>query len=40
MDREYELFERLPDGTVQWRGTTTSLEQARLKLEEFAQQRR
>jgi hypothetical protein len=40
MDREYELFERLPDGTVQWRGTTTGLEQARLKLKEFAQETR
>jgi hypothetical protein len=38
VEREYELFERLPDGTVQWRGTTTGLEQARLKLEEFAQE--
>jgi hypothetical protein len=38
VDREYELFERFPDGNVQWRGTATGLEQARVKLDEFAQE--
>jgi hypothetical protein len=40
VDREYELFERLPDGDVLWRGTTTGLEQARQKLEEFGRETR
>jgi hypothetical protein len=38
MDREYELFERFPDGNVLWRGTARGLEEARLKLEEFAKE--
>jgi CheY-like chemotaxis protein len=36
MDREYDLFERLPDGSVLWRGTVSGLRQASLKLEEIA----
>jgi hypothetical protein len=32
MDREYDLFEHMPDGSFQWRGVERGLEQARLKL--------
>jgi hypothetical protein len=40
VDREYELFERFPDGNVQWRGTAKGLEQDRQKLEAFARETR
>lgn len=38
MDREYDLFERMSDGSLQWRGFEKGLEEARhgvciLKLE-------
>ncbi len=36
MDREYELFERLTDGSPIWHGSVTGLRDARLKLQEIA----
>jgi hypothetical protein len=36
MEREYELFERFPDGETKWRGTAHGLEDARRKLLKFA----
>jgi hypothetical protein len=36
VNREYDLFERLPDGSALWRGVAVGLEDARSKLEEFA----
>jgi len=36
MEREYEVFERLPNGEVTWRGTGHGLEDARRKIEQFA----
>jgi len=36
MEREYEIFERLPNGEVTWRGTGHGLEDARRKIEQFA----
>jgi hypothetical protein len=36
MDREYDLFEKLFDGSVVWRRFVRGLETARAKLGEFA----
>lgn len=36
LDREYNIFECLPDGAVQWRATVVGLRDARTKLEEIA----
>jgi hypothetical protein len=36
MNGEYDLFERLPDGSTLWRGVAVGLEVARLKVQEFA----
>lgn len=36
MEREYNIFECLADGSVQWRGTVVGLHNARTKLEEIA----
>jgi hypothetical protein len=36
LEREYNIFECLPDGSVQWRGTVVGLQNARTKLEEIA----
>jgi hypothetical protein len=40
VEHEYELFERFPNGTLQWRGVARGLIQARLKLEGFARETR
>lgn len=36
MNRDYDIFECLPDGTDLWKGYVTGLEQARRKLQELA----
>ena len=36
MEREYELFEQLPDGSPMWRGHVSGLHEARRKLEELS----
>jgi hypothetical protein len=36
MDREYDLFERLPDNSVLWRTSVRGIEGARLKMAELA----
>lgn len=36
MEREYDLFERLPDGSPVWRGNASGLPNVRLKLQELA----
>jgi hypothetical protein len=36
VEREYELFERLPDGCPIWRGHASGLRNAHLKLDEIA----
>lgn len=36
MEREYDLFERLPHGAVIWRGRGSGLKHASLKLEQIA----
>jgi hypothetical protein len=36
MDREYDIFERLPDDSLMWRVVVSGLENARQKLHEFA----
>lgn len=36
MNREYDLFERLPDGSLKWRGFARGTETARLRLRQFA----
>lgn len=36
MDREYELFEQLPDGSRIWRGHASGLRNVSLKLQEIA----
>lgn len=33
MDRDYDIFERLPDGSVMWRDFVNGLESARAKLD-------
>jgi hypothetical protein len=38
LNREYDIFERLPDGTDLWKDYVQGLEQARLKLQELAAQ--
>jgi hypothetical protein len=38
MNREYDLFERLHDDSVLWRGHVTGLESARSKLAEIAKE--
>jgi len=35
MEREYELFEQLPDGSPMWRGQASGLREVRLKLHEI-----
>jgi hypothetical protein len=32
MEREYELFERRPDGSLNWRGVVHGLEHARVRV--------
>jgi hypothetical protein len=36
MNREYDIFEKLPDGSVLWRAFVQGLEPARAKLGELA----
>lgn len=36
MEREYELFEQLPDGSTIWRACASGLPNVRLKLQEIA----
>jgi hypothetical protein len=36
MNREYDIFERLPDGTELWKAFVVGLEQAHRKLQELA----
>ena len=36
MNRDYDLFERLPDGSLVWRSFVNGLENARVKLQELA----
>jgi len=36
MDREYDIFEQLPDGAVLWRGLVHGQESARARLDELA----
>jgi hypothetical protein len=36
MEREYDLFERLPDGSPMWRGHASGLRAARQQLQEIA----
>jgi hypothetical protein len=36
MNREYDIFEKLPDGTVLWRDFIQGLEPARAKLDQLA----
>jgi hypothetical protein len=38
LDREYDIFERLSDGTDLWKDYVRGLEQARRKLQELAAQ--
>ncbi|MGD0403375.1 MAG: hypothetical protein ABSB66_09265 [Candidatus Acidiferrales bacterium] len=38
LNREYDIFERLPDGTDLWKDYVHGLEQARRRLEELAAQ--
>lgn len=37
MDREYDLFEKFPDGTSLWRASVLGIEGTRLYLQELAQ---
>lgn len=37
MDRDYDLFEELPDGSVLWRAVVPRLENALAKLQELAE---
>ena len=36
MNREYDLFEKFPDGSVLWRGCVAGLEHAITKLKQLA----
>jgi hypothetical protein len=36
MNREYDLFERMSDGSLMWRGFAKGLENARLRLQRIA----
>ena len=36
MEREYEIFEQLPDGSPVWRGHASGLPSVRMKLQELA----
>jgi hypothetical protein len=36
MDRVYDIFERLPDGSLMWRGRVAGLELAKGKLRDLA----
>jgi hypothetical protein len=36
LNREYDIFERLPDGTHLWKDYVVGLEEARRKLQELA----
>jgi hypothetical protein len=36
MNREYDIFEKLTDGSVLWRGLVQGLEPARAKLNQLA----
>jgi sugar-specific transcriptional regulator TrmB len=38
LNRVYDVFERLPDGTDLWKGYVQGLEQAQSKLQELAEQ--
>ncbi|MGB8523121.1 MAG: hypothetical protein WCD43_09155 [Candidatus Acidiferrales bacterium] len=38
LNREYDIFERLPDGTDLWKDYVQGLEQARRRLQELATQ--
>ena len=38
MNREYDIFERLPNDDVAWRGFVSGLEAARARLELLAKQ--
>jgi len=40
VNREYDIFERLPDGTHLWKDYVHGLEQAHRKLQELAAQSR
>jgi hypothetical protein len=34
--REYDIFEQLPDGNVEWRGVVVGLDAARARLDSLA----
>ena len=38
MDREYDLFEQMPDGSLRWRMFVQGLEKANLTLADLAKQ--
>jgi hypothetical protein len=38
MERTYDVFEKLPDGTLVWRATVTGHEQAIIQLKRLASQ--
>lgn len=40
MEKQYDLFEMLPDGYPQWVGAAASLEHARVRLGELTQSSR
>jgi hypothetical protein len=35
-EREYDLFERLPDGSPIWRGRVVGLQEAQIRLQQLA----
>lgn len=38
MDREYDLFERMSDGSLKWRGLARGLEETQVKLQKLAKE--
>jgi len=38
LEREFDLFERFPDGSLVWRGHASGIENAQLKLKELAKE--
>ena len=38
MDLEYDVFERFPDGSVEWRGFVVGLDAARARIQVLAKQ--
>jgi hypothetical protein len=37
MDRQYDFFERLPEGSLRWRGSVMGLKDAIVELEELSE---